>query len=120
MYSRRYFDHSEASSSSGLSCAAEGDRRLLCATLLFLAGKLTENQRRLRDVVNVTNVLFHHAGDPSPKDLRLDDSSYSLLKKQIVETERQVLIALRFEFEKSFICDYLLEACEDLGCNLMC
>lgn len=115
MYTHRLFD--SMSESSGFSFENEVDRRLLCATLLFLVGKLTENHRRLRDVVNVTNVLFRPSGAPPPEDLRLD-GNYALLKNQIVKMERQVLIALRFEFEKDFICTYLLEACDHFGVKI--
>jgi len=67
---------------------------LVAATCLFLACKVNEVPRRLRDVINVTHKLVH-PGSALPEP----DKDYWSMKEKIVELEQEILRELNFDLE---------------------
>lgn len=75
----------------------------VAAACLFLATKSQEEPRRLRDVINLAQVILDGIGQQDIKVISLDteppllDETYWALKKKLVETEQSVLRWLGFD-----------------------
>ena len=75
VYWHRFCDYAESKDSTlcgSLIVSSENDRIVLCSAILFLAGKATENIRRIREVVNVVRLMFGH----KPEDFELTEVHY--------------------------------------------
>jgi hypothetical protein len=75
----------------------------LFIAILFLAGKATENIRRIREVLNVVRFLY---GGNRPEELGLRD--YQSMKEAVVEQEHHLLRILAFNTEMDLPHAYLL------------
>ena len=71
--------------------AASNAKINMLTAILFLAGKSTENIRRIREVLNVVRYLY---GGHRPDDLSLND--YQGMKEAVVEQEHCLLRILAF------------------------
>lgn len=75
----------------------------LFIAILFLAGKVTENIRRIREVLNVVRYLY---SGYRPEELALRD--YQIMKEAVVEQEHHLLRVLAFNTEIDLPHAYLL------------
>lgn len=94
VFMHRYFDFlcSDSSSTNAPSeSLLKEDRIILSAALVFLASKLSENPRKLRDVINISRWI-----SGSVETLDLTDELYYHLKCKIIEKEHFILRALGF------------------------
>ena len=77
--------------------------KLIAAVCLFLACKAEEEARRMRDVINLSEMLFSNSNENQGNVITMNDSppelneSYWEAKTRIVETERIVLRWLAFD-----------------------
>ena len=116
---QRYFSR-PAAETEGLGLG-EDTTKLICATSLFLASKIEEAPRRLRDVINVTHrltwrrrprlaassspMLFPHPDatlvheEDTEDGTMCLDGEYVILKAEIVDHEQKILRALGFDLE---------------------
>ncbi|CAM9991067.1 unnamed protein product [Scytosiphon promiscuus] len=69
-------------------------RDVILTTCLFLAGKVTEAPRRLRDVINVLHMLTRAQEEPP-----LLDKAYWTMKERIVEFEQVLLRTINFQVD---------------------
>jgi transcription initiation factor TFIIIB Brf1 subunit/transcription initiation factor TFIIB len=87
---------------------------------LFLAAKVEENPRRIRDVVNVFDAMFQRQRtDASAPHVPIDIASqrYARMKELVVTMEREMLTELGFilymEHPHKFILNYVKLICAD-------
>lgn len=98
---------------------ARHDVRHVAMGVLFLAAKVEESPRRLRDVLNVFNALFQYRDDGLRELEPLDIGSerYSNMKALVVHVEGEVLTELGFilytEHPHKFILNYVKLICVD-------
>eukprot|EP00002_Diphylleia_rotans_P023546 TRINITY_DN4636_c0_g4_i2.p1 TRINITY_DN4636_c0_g4~~TRINITY_DN4636_c0_g4_i2.p1 ORF type:complete len:235 (-),score=49.02 TRINITY_DN4636_c0_g4_i2:69-773(-) len=78
---------------------------------LFLAGKVEEKPRRLRDVINVYKHLERRRNGLAPKPVNYETQDYADVKNKLVQTERWILKELGFilytELPHKFLLTYL-------------
>ena len=86
------------------------DVKLEVATCLFLASKIGECPRRLRDVINVTHRL-------ASKDTLCLDREYWHSKQQVVHMEQIILRTLAFDLEVSHPFRFLVHFAVFLKCS---
>lgn len=98
---------------------ARHDVRHVAMGVLFLAAKVEESPRRVRDVLNVFNALFQHRDDGSHalEPLDLNSERYLRMKQLVVGVEAEVLTELGFllytEHPHKFILNYVRLICPD-------
>lgn len=98
---------------------ARHDVRHVAMGVLFLAAKVEESPRRLRDVLNVFNALFQYRDDGvrELEPLDLGSERYANLKALVVNVEGEVLTELGFilytEHPHKFILNYVKLICAD-------
>eukprot|EP01125_Pyxidicula_operculata_P020700 TRINITY_DN7713_c0_g1_i1.p1 TRINITY_DN7713_c0_g1~~TRINITY_DN7713_c0_g1_i1.p1 ORF type:complete len:481 (+),score=97.79 TRINITY_DN7713_c0_g1_i1:129-1571(+) len=75
------------------------DKYLIGIACLFLASKVEETPKKLRDVICTFHELKHQAQTPKEKyePLRMDSSTYDKLRKDVVISERVVLQTISFD-----------------------
>ncbi|KAJ1639510.1 cyclin-like protein [Pavlovales sp. CCMP2436] len=94
------------------------DVRHVAMGVLFLAAKVEESPRRIRDVLNVFNALFQlRDGEKELQPIDLHSSKYANMKTLVLNTERDVLAELGFilytEHPHKFILNYVKLLCTD-------
>ena len=94
---------------------AMGDTRLLSSnyvvmisSILFLAGKSTENFRRVKEILTVVLRVFDHP-------YRLDDAKAVALQAKVIELEQSILRALAFQLDIKLPYSYLMNAARSIG-----
>ena len=102
VYYHRYCDFCEQQNRPVSTLPTKTKSNLFTA-ILFLAGKATENIRRIREVLNVVRYL--HSGS-RPEELALHD--YQSMKETVVEQEHHLLRVLAFSTEIDLPHAYLL------------
>ena len=79
---------------------AEYDRYLVATTCLFLAGKVEESPKPLREVLSrCHNVLHKPKPGSNAKPPQLERADYDLWREKVLDTERIVLTTLGFDFQ---------------------
>ena len=91
-------------------CLEKYDAYVVAATCLFLASKVVEEPRRIRDVLNTT----HHVRHPDRAPLLLDQE-FSARREAIVACEQSVLRALAFDTEAETAYPALATLAETIG-----
>ncbi|KAF0772881.1 hypothetical protein AaE_002236, partial [Aphanomyces astaci] len=73
------------------------------AACIFLATKITEKPRKLRDVMNVAYCVAHNVNTPVSTG-----HEYSAFKERLLDAEQHVLRAIRFDMDVSLPYQHLL------------
>ncbi|CAK4814139.1 unnamed protein product [Aphanomyces euteiches] len=81
------------------------------AACIFLATKITEKPRKLRDVMNVAYCVSNNTNTPVPTGVE-----YSTLKENLLDAEQTVLRMIRFDMNVALPYQYLLNYTKILGC----
>ncbi|OQR82861.1 cyclin-related protein FAM58A-like isoform 1 [Achlya hypogyna] len=82
------------------------------ASCIFLATKLTEKPRKLRDIMNVAYSIAHKTNSPVPVG-----SVYTAMKERLLDAEQNILRVLRFELDMDLPYMYLLNYAKFLRCS---
>jgi hypothetical protein len=93
-------------------CLEKYDRMLVAATCLFLATKVEEQPRRIRDVLNTTHRIAYPGRPPL-----VIDQEFAARREAIVTCEQSVLRALRFDTEVPSPHTHLVTVAQDLECQ---
>jgi len=98
---------------------SEYDRINIAIACLFLAGKVEETPKKLKDVIQISHKLSHQFFTPKEKynTLKLDSPQYEDLQKRIVIYERIILQALSFDLNVEHPYKYLLEYIKKMNGN---
>ena len=94
-------------------CLEKYDRMLVAATCLFLATKVEEQPRRIRDVLNTTHRIAYPGRPPL-----VIDQEFAARREAIVTCEQSVLRALRFDTEVPSPHTHLVTVAQDLECQI--
>lgn len=96
---------------------AENDMRLMAMASLFLAAKVEECPRRMRDVLGVFNALFDRREGAPVEPLDIHSERYARMKRMLARAEGEVLKELGFvlytEHPHKFILNYVKLLCDD-------
>lgn len=111
----RYLDYFEKSSSSLPSSRGvekDEDLVILLGALIFLASKLTESCRRIRDVCNIARWVYG-----ATDLLNIADEKYYALREAIIHKEQVILRVLGFMMWVDLPHGYLLEFGQKINLN---
>ncbi|KAJ4702602.1 Cyclin-T1-like protein [Melia azedarach] len=76
---------------------AKNDRRTIATVCMFLAGKVEETPRPLKDVIIVSYEIIHKKDSSAPQRIRQQKEVYEQQKELILLGERVVLATLGFD-----------------------
>ncbi|KAL5773529.1 hypothetical protein ACOSP7_013125 [Xanthoceras sorbifolium] len=76
---------------------AKNDRRTIATVCMFLAGKVEETPRPLKDVIIVSYEIIHKKDSTAPQRIRQQKEVYEQQKELILLGERVVLATLGFD-----------------------
>ncbi|WOH12326.1 hypothetical protein DCAR_0831828 [Daucus carota subsp. sativus] len=93
---------------------AKNDRRIIATVCMFLAGKVEETPRPIKDVIIVSYEIIHKKDPAASQRIKLKEV-YEQQKELILLGERVVLATLGFDFNVHHPYKPLVEAIKKLG-----
>ncbi|ETV92411.1 hypothetical protein, variant [Aphanomyces invadans] len=84
--------------------------QVIGAACIFLATKITEKPRKLRDVMNVVHCASLNVNSPMPTG-----PEYTAFKERLLDAEQNVLRAIRFDMDVALPYQHLLNYTKILG-----
>jgi len=87
---------------------SEYDRHIIATTCLFLAGKVEETPKKLRDIIGITEQLRYKDSVPPRKSLDFESTEFWQLRDKILTHELIVLQTIAFDMTIEHPYKYLL------------
>jgi cyclin T len=87
---------------------SEFDRHIIATTCLFLAGKVEETPKKLRDIIMVTEQMRHKDSVPPKRPLDPEGAEFDELREKILTHELIVLQTIAFDMTIEHPYKYLL------------
>eukprot|EP00854_Cymbomonas_tetramitiformis_P006715 gene6715-8035_t len=108
VFCHRFFAHRAHSLKKG---PVENDHMVIAAACLFLAGKVEETPKQLKDVIFVTYKLRRKRSSEREKlAIHHSKEMYEEEREKLLQAERRLLYTLGFEFEVEHPYKHLVEA----------